>query len=321
MPAGAEAQLRRAGALVAPAHREIPIMKKIEALGFVGLGVMGEAMCANLVRKGGLPVTGTDRMAAPVERLAALGLRPAASLAEVAQASDVVFLSLPSGVQVEEVCFGPGGLASAGGRVHTVVDMSTSPAKLTRQLAARMAAHGITFMDAPVARMRQAAKDGTLSIMVGGTAEDFEAVRPFLATMGTGITHCGAVGTGQVVKILNNMVVFMTVHALAEALAIGRKSGVDGALLFEVMSKGSADSFALRTPGQKALVPDVFPEQTFPTDYAIKDIKLALELAEQAGIDADAARRTFALLEETSKAGYGKAYYPAMIRLIEAGAA
>lgn len=293
-------------------------MNTIETLGFIGLGVMGEAMCANLLRKGGLPVTGADRMPEPVARLAGLGLRPAASPAQVAQASDVIFLSLPSGVQVEEVCFGPDGIATTGGRVHTVVDMSTSPVKLTREIAERLATQGITFMDAPVARMRQAAKDGTLSIMVGGTAEDFEAVRPFLATMGTDITHCGPVGTGQVVKILNNMVVFMTVHALAEALAIGRKAGVDGALLFDVMSKGSADSFALRTPGQKALVPDTFPEQTFPTDYAIKDIKLALELAQQAGIDAQAATLTSGLLEATSKAGYGKAYYPAMIRLIEA---
>lgn len=296
-------------------------MKTIETLGFIGLGVMGEAMCANLVRKAGLPVSGTDMNPDPVERLSALGLHPARTIADVARASDVIFLSLPSGVQVEDVCFGSGGIVEAGGRVNTVVDMSTSPVKLTRELAARMAEHGITFMDAPVARMRQAAKDGTLSIMVGGTQEGFAAVRPFLSTMGTDVTHCGGVGTGQVVKILNNMVVFMTVHALAEALAIGRKAGVDGGLLFDVMSMGSADSFALRTPGQKALVPNTFPEQTFPTDYAIKDIKLALELAEQAGIDAQAAKLTWSLLEETSKAGFGRAYYPAMIRLIEVAAA
>lgn len=295
-------------------------MKTIERLGFVGLGVMGEAMCANLVRKAGLPVTGTDRNREPVDRLSAIGLLPAGSVAEVARASDVIFLSLPSGVQVEEVCFGPGGIAETDGRVHTVVDMSTSPVKLTRELAERLAERGITLLDAPVARMRQAAKDGTLSIMVGGAAEDFAAVRPFLATMGTDITHCGGIGTGQVVKILNNMVVFMTVHALAEALAIGRAAGVDGALLFDVFSKGSADSFALRTPGQKALVPDTFPEQTFPTDYAIKDIRLALELAEQGGIDAKAARLTSCLLDETSKAGFGRAYYPSMIRLIQASA-
>lgn len=293
-------------------------MKAIGSLGFIGLGVMGEAMCANLVRKSPLPVTGTDMKRDPVERLAAIGLRPADTVAGVAQAADVIFLSLPAGAQVEEVCLGPGGIVSAKGQVHTVVDMSTSPVKLTRELATRMAAHGIIFVDAPVARMRQAAKDGTLSIMVGGPPEVFERVRPFLATMGTDITHCGDVGSGQVVKILNNMVVFMTVNALAEALAIGRAAGVDGGLLFDVMSKGSADSFALRTPGLKSLVPDTFPEQAFPTDYAIKDIRLALELASQAGVNAPAAEHTRQVLEATSKAGYGRAYYPAMIRLIEA---
>lgn len=296
-------------------------MKTIETLGFIGLGVMGEHMCANMVRKAGLPVTGTDMKHESVERLAAIGLKPAATVAEVARAADAIFLSLPSGVQVEEVCFGAGGIATTGGRTHTVVDMSTSPVKLTRELAARLAEHGITFVDAPVARMRQAAKDGTLAIMVGGPADVFEAIRPFLSTMGTDVVHCGDVGTGQVVKILNNMVVFMTVHALAEALAIGRSAGVDGALLFDVMSKGSADSFALRTPGIKALVPGFFPEQAFPTDYAIKDIKLALELAGQGGIDAQAAKLTWSLLEETSKAGFGKAYYPAMLKLIERQAA
>jgi len=291
---------------------------KIEKLGFIGLGVMGEAMCANVVRKSGLPVTGTDMKQEPLDRLQEAGLKAVGSIEDVAKNSDVIFLSLPSGVQVEQVCFGPGGIAAAGGPVHTVVDMSTSPVQLTRELAERFAEQGITFVDAPVARMRKAAKDGTLSIMVGGSQETFEAIKPFLSCMGTDITHCGAVGTGQVVKILNNMIVFMTVHALAEALAIGRKAGVDGALLFDVMSKGSADSFALRTPGLKSLIPDVFPEQAFPTDYAIKDIKLALELATQGGIDAKAAKLTYGLLEETSKAGFGKAYYPAMIKLIEA---
>jgi 3-hydroxyisobutyrate dehydrogenase-like beta-hydroxyacid dehydrogenase len=291
-------------------------VKTIDHLGFVGLGVMGEAMCANLVRKAGLPVHGADVKREPVDRLAQFGLKPAGSVAEVARAADLIFLSLPTGVQVEEVCFGPDGIASAGGRVHTIVDMGTSPPKLTREIAERMAAQGLTFVDAPVARMRQAAKEGTLSIMVGGPKEVFDEVRPYLGCMGSDITHCGDVGSGQVVKILNNMVVFMTVHALAEALTIGRKAGVDGKLLFEVMSMGSADSFALRTPGQKALVPDTFPEDTFPTDYAIKDIKLALDLAREGGLDPQAAKLTCSLLEATSRAGFARNYYPAMIRLI-----
>lgn len=291
--------------------------KRVEALGFIGLGVMGGPMCANLAKKSGLPVHATDVRTELRERLAKIGVRPEPSIADVVNNSDVVFLSLPSIAEVTEVCLGPNGIATAKGRAHTIVDMSTSAAKGTRDLAAKLRDKGLTLIDAPVARMRQAAIDGTLSIMVGASDGDFKMVEPLLSCMGTEVTHCGDTGSGQVVKILNNMVVFMTVNALAEALAIGRKAGVDGGLLFDVMSKGSADSFALRTPGQKALVPGHFPENTFPTTYAIKDIKLALELAQQGGIDAASAALTAGLLEKSNAAGYSQNYYPAMINLIE----
>ncbi len=290
--------------------------KRVETLGFIGLGVMGAPMCSNLARKSGLPVVATDSREAPRAQVAEAGASSVASIAEVAKAADIIFLSLPSIAEVTEVCLGEGGIASAKGRVHTVVDMSTSSVKGTRELAAKLAEQGVTLVDAPVARMRQAAIDGTLSIMVGGSDDNFRMVQPFLGTMGTEVTHCGDTGTGQVVKVLNNMVVFMTVNALAEALTIGRSAGVDGALLFDVMSKGSADSFALRTPGQKALVPGKFPENTFPTNYAIKDISLALELAQQGEIDAASATLTANLLKKTAEAGYGQNYYPAMINLI-----
>jgi 3-hydroxyisobutyrate dehydrogenase-like beta-hydroxyacid dehydrogenase len=294
--------------------------KRVETLGFIGVGVMGAPMCSNLARKSGLPVIATDSRPEPRAQVAKAGAKAVASIAEVAQSADVIFLSLPSIAEVTEVCLGAGGIAAAGGRVHTIVDMSTSSVKGTRDLAVKLAEKGLTLIDAPVARMRQAAIDGTLSIMVGGNDENFRMVEPFLATMGTEITHCGDTGTGQVVKVLNNMVVFMTVNALAEALAIGRSAGVDGGLLFDVMSKGSADSFALRTPGQKALVPGKFPENTFPTTYAIKDISLALELAQLGDIDAASATLTANLLKKTAEAGYSQNYYPAMINLIAADA-
>ena len=294
-------------------------MKPIETLGFIGLGVMGEPMCANLIAKAGRPVCGTDVRRAPVDRLAARGLNACASVAEVAAAADAIFLSLPSGREVEDVCLGAGGIAAANGRVHTVVDMSTSAPKLMEELATRLTARGIDFLDAPVARTRQAARDGTLSIMVGGAADVFAAVRPFLACMGSEVTHCGGPGAGQVVKILNNMVLFMTGQALAEALTIARRAGVDGQLLFEVMSKGSSDSFALRNHGLKALVPGVFPLDAFPTDYAIKDIKLALDLAAQGGVAAKGAHTACDLLEGASRAGFSAEYWPVVVKMIEKG--
>jgi 3-hydroxyisobutyrate dehydrogenase-like beta-hydroxyacid dehydrogenase len=294
-------------------------MKPIETLGFIGLGVMGEPMCANLIAKSGRPVCGTDVRRAPVDRLAARGLKACASVAEVAAAADAIFLSLPSGREVEDVCLGAGGIAAANGRVHTVVDMSTSAPKLMEELATRLTAHGIDFLDAPVARTRQAARDGTLSIMVGGAADVFAAVRPFLACMGSEVTHCGGPGSGQVVKILNNMVLFMTGQALAEALTIARRAGVDGQLLFEVMSKGSSDSFALRNHGLKAMVPGVFPLDAFPTDYAIKDIKLALDLAAQGGVAAKGAHTACDLLEAASRAGFSAEYWPVVVKMIEKG--
>ena len=292
-------------------------MKPVETLGFIGLGVMGEPMCANLIAKSERRVFGADTRPEPVARLAARGLSPCGAVAEVAAAADMIFLSLPSGTEVEAVCLSDGGIAQAGGRTHTIVDMSTSAPKLMRELASKLAERNIGFLDAPVARTRQAAHDGTLSIMVGGPADLFEAVRPLLACMGSEITHCGAVGAGQAVKILNNMVLFITVEALAEALTIGRRAGVDGKLLFEVMSKGSADSFAVRNHGLKALVPGIFPNDAFPTNYALKDIRLALDLAAEGGVATRGARTTCDLLEATSRAGYGAQYWPAIVKLIE----
>ena len=292
-------------------------MKPIDTLGFIGLGVMGEPMCANLLAKSGRPIYGTDIKRAPVERLAARGLKRCGSVAEVAAGADVIFLSLPSGREVEEVCLGAGGIVQAGGRVHTVIDMSTSPPKLMRELAEKLAPRGLAFLDAPVARTRQAARDGTLSIMVGGSADACEALRPYFSCMGTEVTHCGGHGAGQVVKILNNMVVFMTGQAIGEALTIARKAGVDGKRLFEVMSKGSADSFVLRNHGLKAMVPGVFPEDAFPVDYAIKDITLALDLAAQGGVAAKGAHATSELLQAAQRAGFRAEYWPVVVKMIE----
>jgi hypothetical protein len=153
--------------------------------------------------------------------------------------------------------------------------------------------------------------------MVGGEAAVFAAVEPVLACLASEITHCGAVGTGQVSKILNNMVLFETVAALSEACAIARAAGVDPARLLETLSKGSADSFALRNHGMRAIVPQSFPLRAFSVAYARKDLAYALELAAQAGVDAEGARRVDRLFEQALAAGLGEQYFPVISRVIE----
>lgn len=288
-------------------------------IGFIGLGVMGEPMCRHLAVKSGRAVQAFDRDAAPLARLAAHGVRPVANVREAVAGASLVFLSLPSGEIVEAVCREPGGLLETVTSGQTVVDLGTSPVDLTRRLAAEFEARGVTYVDAPVARTRAAAEAGRLSVMVGAAAADFDRLQPLIATFASDITHCGGVGCGQVVKILNNMVLFQTVLALSEAKAIGERAGVDPALLFDTLSKGSADSFALRNHGMKAIVPGEFPERAFPVTYARKDLGYARRLAEQSGVDARGARTVDDWFGAAIAAGFGEQYFPVISRLIGKG--
>ncbi len=279
-------------------------------IGFIGTGVMGEPMCRNLALKCGRPVMAFDRSAAALQRLGGHGVTVAASAAEIARDCDVIFLVLPSGRHVAEVCDGEGGLCALARSGQTIIDCGTSPVSLARRLAATLATRGATFADAPIARTRQAADAGTLSIMVGADPATFAALHPLLALMGSDITHCGPVGHGQMVKILNNMVLIETVVALAEALAVARGAGLDGAMLFDTLAKGSADSFALRNHGMKALLPGAYPEQSFSVEYALKDLDYAFELARDAGVKLDAALVARAKLAAAIAAGHGEKYWP-----------
>ena len=290
-------------------------------LGFIGLGVMGEAMCRNLARKSGAVVVAYDQRAEPLAALARDGVAGASSAADVAARAEIVFMCLPGEPQVRAVGLGPDGLVARVRSGHTVVDMSTTPVALARDLSQAFAARGADFADAPVARTAQAAKDGTLSIMVGGDTAVFERLKPYLACMGSEITHCGPVGAGQAVKLMNNMVVAQTVVALAEALAVARASGaVDPRVLFETLMKGSADSFVLRNHGMRSLLPDSHPTQgAFPTSYIVKDLSYALALAESAGLTLEQANTTRRLMERTVAAGYRDNYYTAVIRTIVKG--
>ena len=289
-------------------------------VGFIGLGVMGEPMCRNILNKSGRPVLCHDLSPEPVARLAAEGAE-AAGPQEIARQAGTVLLSLPGEPQVRRVCLGgdgAGGLVAAMGPGQTLVDCSTAPPALARELASACAERGIAFADAPVARTAQAAIDGTLSIMVGGADETFERVRPLLDCMAAEVTHCGGAGAGQAVKLMNNMVVAMTVVALSEALSAARASGVvDGKVLFETLARSSADSFVLRNHGMKCLLTGEHPtEGAFPTDYILKDLSYALDFAEGAGVEMRAANVTRGLLERTRDAGFAKNYYTAVIETL-----
>jgi 3-hydroxyisobutyrate dehydrogenase-like beta-hydroxyacid dehydrogenase len=285
-------------------------------LGFIGLGVMGEPMCRNLAQKSGVRVIAHDLAAAPLERLAAQGVEACDGPAAMSDQADLIFLSLPSGAHVEGICRGERGLAALARPGQTVVDLGTSPPHLARDLEAEFAAQGASFADAPVARTRQAAEQGTLSVMVGAAPEVFARIRPYLACFASDIAHCGPSGAGQVVKILNNMVLFQTISALSEARALAIAAGVDVETLFDALSNGSADSFALRSHGMKAVAPQAFPAQAFSTAYALKDLRYALEMGAEARLDMPGARVVEQLFEAAIKQGLGDHYWPVISTLV-----
>jgi 3-hydroxyisobutyrate dehydrogenase len=287
--------------------------RPIATLGFIGLGVMGEPMCGHLARRSGKPILAHDLRPEPVERVASNAVT-AANLERIADHADLILMSLPDGAAMASV------IAELEARLkpgQCVVDTSTSSVALTREIGERLNARGIFFADAPVARTREAAAKGELSIMVGATDETFSHVRPILGTMGTDVTHCGPVGCGQVVKILNNMLVFQHCAALAEAIAIGRRNGVPPEVLLPTMAMGSGDSFVLRNHGLKSMLPREFPLRAFSTRYAIKDLSYALEMAAASGLDMKAAKLTMERLKQAEAAGFADEYHPVVLNVID----
>jgi 3-hydroxyisobutyrate dehydrogenase len=291
-------------------------MPPFNTIGFIGLGVMGEPICRNLVRKSGARVLAFDLAPEPLARLSAEGVAVAASVAEVVNDSGIVFLCLPSAKHVRAVFEGDGVLKNIR-KGQVVIDLGTSSVSQTRDFANQLQAKGASWADAPIARTRQAAQDGTLSVMVGASSELFAAIEPLIRCFATDVTDCGSVGAGQVTKILNNMVLFETVNALAEAVAVAKRNGVDPRLLLETLSKGSADSFALRNHGMKAIVPGNFPERAFSAEYALKDLSYALELAAEAGIKIRGAELIGKVLQEAIDAGSGAEYFPVIAKHID----
>lgn len=297
-------------------------MTQSPTIGFIGLGVMGGPMCRNMATKHGGMVLASDINRASFDE--ALGGTPAqwcAATADIGRQASVIFLSLPGGRQVHEVCLGEGGIAAHAAPGTVVVDLSTTAVAEAREIAAALAQRGLAFADAPVARTREAARKGELSVMVGAEPELFARIRPLIAYIATDITHGGGVGTGQVLKLVNNMLVFEHVVALAEMMVVAQRAGVNPETMLDAVSKGSGDSFVLRNHGRNAMLPRQFPEKAFPPEYVLKDIGYVLELARDSGVEARMAELAQRYYRASAAGGGSGRYFPGVIELIEAGAA
>lgn len=288
-------------------------MTDTSTLGFIGLGVMGGPMSRNVVKKHPGKLHAFDMSEAALQETVDAGALRRASVAEVAQNAEVIFLSLPGGKQVAAVA---ADIAKHGKHGTIVVDMSTTGVADARQVAAALAEAGMRFADAPVARTRQAAQDGTLSITVGAPDDLFARIAPLLAHMGSDVTHCGDVGCGQVVKLINNTLLFENVAAIAEMMVVAERAGVAPAKLVEAVGLGSGNSFALQNHGAKAMVPRAFPEKAFPSPYVLKDLGYAIELAGEMGVEPRMANRAAEYYAKAVEQGLGDKYFPAIIELI-----
>ncbi|MFK3780144.1 NAD(P)-dependent oxidoreductase [Agrobacterium sp. NPDC089420] len=291
-------------------------MMNTSKIGFIGLGVMGGPMCRNVALKHQGHVIAFDMNDEAFSAIEGTRGERAPSIAKLATEADFVLLSLPGGPQVEAVTAEIALHASPG---TTVVDLSTTPVALARQVAASLSAREIHFADAPVARTREAAQRGELSIMVGATQPVFGTIKPILDYMATDVTHGGEVGAGQVLKLVNNMLVFEHVVTLAEMIVLGERAGVKAETLLDAVSKGSGDSFVLRNHGRKAMLPREFPERSFPPEYVLKDIDYVFQLAAETGVPIKAAETVRRYYEMAVEKGLGGRYFPGVIRLVEDG--
>jgi len=289
----------------------------VPVIGFIGLGVMGGPMCRNMAVKHSGRVVAFDTSADAFQVLHGTQATRADSIADIAAQADIVFLSLPGGPQVEQVCLGDGGLARAPRTPSVIVDLSTTTVASARSVAGRLQALGVAFADAPVARTREAAQRGELSIMVGADQAVYARVEPLLRFIGSDVTRCGEVGCGQVVKLVNNALVFENTIALAEMMVLGKRAGVDPAVLLDAVSKGSGDSFVLRNHGRKAMLPREFPEKSFPPEYVLKDLSYVLELASQVKLATHVAELAQRYYTATVDGGWGGRYFPAVIDIID----
>lgn len=284
------------------------------SIGFVGLGIMGGPMAANLVRAG-FDVTGYNRSAAPVERLAAAGGKAAESVAQATADADVVVTMLPDFPQVEEVVLGAGGVFESARPGTLCIDMSTIRPQTSRRLAAEGAERGLRVLDAPVSGGEKGAVDGALSIMVGGDAEHFAAAGPVFEALGKTIVHVGPAGAGQTVKAANQLVVGGTYALVAEAIVLLEASGVDAGLGLDVLAGGLAGSRILELKRESMVAREFTPG--FRIDLHHKDMGIVLDTAREAGVALPVGGLIAQLIAAARAQGHGSLDHSALLKVAE----
>jgi 2-hydroxy-3-oxopropionate reductase len=283
-------------------------------IGFIGLGIMGKPMARNLM-KAGYKLVVYNRSTAPVAELTAEGATTADSPKAVAEQSEIVITMLPDSPQVQAVVTGDDGVLAGAKAGTLVIDMSTISPVVTQEVAQAAQARGVRMLDAPVSGGDVGAQKGTLSIMVGGSAEDLERARPLFEVLGKTIVHVGGTGAGQVVKTCNQIVVALTIEAVSEALVLGSKAGVDPAVILQVLSGGLAANRVMEVRGPNFLQHDFKPG--FKIALHHKDLGIALAAGREYGVPLPVTAIVDQMLQALKLRGQGDQDHSALLTLIE----
>lgn len=283
-------------------------------VGFIGLGLMGMPMARN-VMKAGFGLTVHNRSRGKVDQIAADGATAAVNAAELSATCDVVLSCLPVPKDVEDVYLGSGGVVAAARPGTILCDMSTIDADTHRRIAAAAADRGVAYLDAPVSGGTSGARDGTLSIMIGGDAAAVARARPILAAMGKNIYHVGPIGAGAVVKLINQMMGAICQLGVVEGLVLGTRAGIDPKILVEIVSTSSGGSRALGGAAPNVLARNFEPG--FAIDLQYKDVSLAVEMARNLGVRTLAGALAEQIILEARALGFGARGIAALIQPLE----
>lgn len=285
-----------------------------ERIGFIGIGIMGRGMAHNIL-KAGYELTVWNRTASKTAPLAEAGAHVAASAADLAANSDVIFICVSDTADVEAVLFGENGVSAGVQSGSLVIDCSTISPAATREFAARLRKQGVAMLDAPISGGSEGAARGTLSIMVGGEETDFERALPVLQAVGKQITHVGPTGAGQTVKLMNQILVVGHALAMSEAFIFAEASGVDLEKALEAVKAGAAGSWMLSFRGPQILQRDWRPG--FTIDLQQKDLRLVLEAADYVGAPLPATAQIFQMYRTLQAQGLGGEGNHALIKALE----